>query len=252
VSHVVLDWEGRTAVVRIDRPPANAMDAELVGELVAAADELRASRPEAIVLTGRDGFFSAGLDLKVVPTLDPAGRRELVMGINRMVAAWYSLPRPLVVAVSGHAIAGGMILALCGDHRVGSTAGKLGLTEVQAGVPYPAGAIALVRAELSPPAARVLVLGGRLYEPPAALELGLLDELAAPADLLARALAVAGELSALPAETYARVKQQLRGELAAELERIAGEADDPLIETWLSGETAQAASTTLRANSQGQ
>jgi enoyl-CoA hydratase len=243
---VALDWEGRTAVVRIDRPPANAMDPELVGELVAAAGELRTSRPEAIVLTGREGFFSAGLDLKVVPKLDGRGRREMIMGINRMVASWYALPHPVVVAVSGHAIAGGMVLALCGDYRVGSTAGKLGLTEVQAGVPYPAGAITLVRSELSPPAARVLVLAGRLYDPAGALELGLLDELAAPENLLPRALEVADELAALPAETYARVKQQLRGDLAAEFERIVNEADDPLIDSWLSGETADAASATLR------
>jgi enoyl-CoA hydratase len=243
---VALDWEGRTAVVRIDRPPANAMDPELVGELVAAAGELRTARPEAIVLTGREGFFSAGLDLKVVPKLDGRGRREMIMGINRMVASWYALPHPVVVAVSGHAIAGGMVLALCGDYRVGSTAGKLGLTEVQAGVPYPAGAITLVRSELSPPAARVLVLAGRLYDPAGALELGLLDELAAPENLLPRALEVADELAALPAETYARVKQQLRGDLAAEFERIVNEADDPLIDSWLSGETADAASATLR------
>jgi enoyl-CoA hydratase len=246
MAHVGIDREGGIAVVRIDRPPANAMDPELVGELIAAATELRSSQPDAVVITGRDGFFSAGLDLKVVPSLDSAGRRDMIMGINRMVAAWYALLCPVVMAVSGHAIAGGIVLALCGDHRIGSTKGKLGLTEVQAGVPYPAGAIALVRAELSPPAARVLVLGGRLYDPPAALELGMLDELAEPEHLLPRALAVAGELAAHPADTYARVKAQLRGDLVAELERIVSEEDDPLVESWLSAETAQAASATLR------
>lgn len=232
-------------MVRIDRPPANAMDPALVGELIAAVGELRTARPAGIVLTGREGFFSAGLDLKVVPKLDGPGRRKMIMGINRMVASWYALPHPVVVAVSGHAIAGGMVLALCGDYRVGSTEGKLGLTEVRAGVPYPAAAITLVRSELSPPAARVLVLTGRLYEPAGALELGLLDELAAPEDLLPRALDVAGELAALPPDTYARVKQQLRGDLGAEFERIA-EADDPLIGSWLSEETEDAASATLR------
>ena len=165
MGHVALDRRDGTAVVRIDRPPANALDPGLVEELVETARELRESRPAAVVLTGREGFFSAGLDLKVVPSLDSAGRRDMIMGINRMVAAWCALTQPVVVAVSGHAIAGGIVLALCGDHRVGSTKGKLGLTEVQAGVPYPAGAIALVRAELSPPAARVLVLGGKLYDP---------------------------------------------------------------------------------------
>lgn len=246
MGHVSLDRQDGTAVVRIDRPPANALDPGLVEQLVETAQELRELRPDAVVLMGREGFFSAGLDLKVVPSLDAAGRRDMIMGINRMVAAWCGLSQPVVVAVSGHAIAGGIVLALCGDHRIGSTKGKLGLTEVQAGVPYPAGAIALVRAELSPPAARVLVLGGRLYDPPAALELGMLDELVEPEQLLPRALAVAGELAAHPADTFARVKAQLRGELVAELERIVSEEDDPLVESWLSAETAQAASATLR------
>ena len=69
----------------------------------------------------------------------------MVMGVNRLVAAWSAIERPLVCAVTGHAIAGGLVLALCGDYRVGATEGKLGLTEVAVGVPFPAGAMAVVR-----------------------------------------------------------------------------------------------------------
>jgi len=100
MGHVSLDREGGTAIARIDRPPANAMDPALVEELVRTAEGLRRAPPRAVVLTGRDGFFSAGLDLKVVPSLDPAGRRDMIMGINRMVAAWCVLPMPVVVAMS--------------------------------------------------------------------------------------------------------------------------------------------------------
>src|SRR5207237_420200 len=83
-----------------------------------------------------------GVDLKVGPTLDSEGQRALVDGINRLFAGWYSFPRPVVCAVNGHAVAGGMILALCGDYRVGSTEGKLGLTELRVGIAYPSNAIA--------------------------------------------------------------------------------------------------------------
>ena len=61
--------------MRIDRAPANAMSPELVEEIIAVTGELAAALPEAVVIVGRDGFFSAGLDLNVVPTLDPRGRR---------------------------------------------------------------------------------------------------------------------------------------------------------------------------------
>jgi enoyl-CoA hydratase len=241
---VTVENRGEVALVRIDRPPANAMDLELLAEGRATVDELRRDEPGAVVIVGRDGFFSAGVDLKLAPTLDRDGQRAMVEGINAVFLGWYSLPRPLVCAVNGHAIAGGLILALCGDHRVGCGVGKLGLTELRAGIPYPAAAMAIVRAELSPPAVRQLALRAELVESgPAAVELGLLDELVAPDELLDRSLAVAGELAALPRSTYARVKEQLRGDTVAELGRIVD--SDPMLGEWTGHETAAASAAIL-------
>jgi enoyl-CoA hydratase len=245
MRHVVTEQRDEIVFVRIDRPPANALDRELGAELIGLAGELREAPPKAAVLTGSGGFFSAGLDLKEVPSLAPGDQSEMVMGVNRLVAGWYSLPFPVVCAVNGHAIAGGLVLALCSDYRVGCASGKLGLSEVRVGVPYPAAAIALVRSELAPAAARVLALSGRLVEPAEALALGVVDEIVDRESLEGRALAVAAELAALPGTTYAVVKSQLRGELSAEVDRIIREKDDPLAEGWLSLETARAAAGAL-------
>jgi enoyl-CoA hydratase/carnithine racemase len=243
---VRVDDRGDVALVTIDRPPANAMDRALLEAGHGVLDELRAREPGAIVLAGREGFFSAGVDLKYAPTLDAAGQRAMVEGINRMFAGWYSLERPVVCAVTGHAIAGGLILALCGDWRVCATEGRLGLTELRAGIPYPAAAMAAVRAELSPRVARRLVMRAELFDPPAALEMGLVDELAEPTQVVTRALAVAEELAALPRAAYATVKHQLRGEVIAVMQRVLA-GDDPLAQAgWLSGESAGAAAATLR------
>jgi enoyl-CoA hydratase len=249
MGHVAVDSHDGIAIVRIDRPPANALDPDLVEELRVVAEDVERTAPDAVVLTGRNRFFSAGLDLNLVPALDEDSRRDMVMGVNRMAAAWYALSRPVVCAVSGHAIAGGLVLALCGDYRVGSRVGKLGLTEVRVGVAYPAGALTVVRAALSPPAVRVLVLRAHLVEPEEALTLGLLDELAPPADVLERGLAMAVELGGLPGDTYATVKRQLRGETIAELQRIAGGAGDPLNDSWLSRDVGAAASGALGQSS---
>src|SRR5438093_13667873 len=186
--HVMIEERGEVALVRIARPPANALDLELLEDGHAVLAELAAAEPAAVVITGRDGFFSAGVDLKVAPTLDAEGQRAMVTGINRLFAAWYAFPRPVICAVNGHAIAGGLILALCGDYRVATDTSKFGLTELSAGIPYPAVAMAVVRAELSPAAARVLVLGAELVDARRALELGALDELVAQGELLARAV----------------------------------------------------------------
>jgi len=218
------------------------MNPALLEEVIGVREELEA---DAVVLTGRDGFFSAGLDLNLVPTLDPAGQAEMIMAINRMVAAWYGFDRPVVGAVNGHAIAGGIVLAMCADYRVGSTQGKLGLTEARVGVPYPANALAVVTAELSPPAARYLVLRAHLVDPPEALALGLVDELAEPAEVLERALAMAAELGDMPSDAYATVKRQLRGPALAAMRQVVESGTDPLAQGWLSAETGSAATAAM-------
>jgi enoyl-CoA hydratase len=245
MPHVTVESRGSTAIVQIDRPPANAMNPELVEEIIAVTGSLAESPPDAVVIVGRDGFFSAGLDLNVVPTLDAKGQAEMIMAINRMVAAWYGFERPVVGAINGHAIAGGVVLALCADYRVGSKEGKLGLTETRVGVPYPANALAVVKAELSPPAARYLVMRAHLIEPPEALELGLVDELADPGAVLEQALAMAAELGDLPSDGYQAVKRQLRGPTLAEMQRVVESGTDPLAQSWLSAETGSAATAAL-------
>ncbi len=242
---VTVEPRGEVALVRIDRPPANAMNPELLADGRAVLEELRADEPGAVVLTGRPGFFSAGVDLKLTPTLDPDAQRELVEGINRTFLDWYVYPGPVLSAVNGHAIAGGLILALTGDRRIGNGEGKLGLTELKVGIGYPLAAMAIVRAELSPPAARELALGSELIDQRRGLELGLLDEIVEPDALEDRALEAAAELAALPRATYGRVKEQLRGETAGALRERLDRGQDPILDGWLGEETAAAGAAVL-------
>ena len=245
-QHLRIEERGDVALVRIDRPPANAMDLELLDEATRVLDELAKAEPGAVVITGREGFFSAGVDLKLAPTLDADGQRAMVEGINRVFGGWYGFRRPVVCAVNGHAIAGGLILALCGDYRVGAGHGKLGVTELRAGIGYPAVAILVVKQELTPHVARRLVLGAGLIEPEQGLEWGLVDELQPDDRLLDRALEVATGLASLPRDTYGVVKRQLRGEALDKIGRIlGGEEEDPLAARWVGAEGADAAAAIL-------
>jgi enoyl-CoA hydratase len=237
-----IEESGDVAVVRIDRPPANALDLDLLAEGHEVRARLAESKPSAVVITGRDKFFSAGMDLKAAPTLTPDQQRRTVDGINRLFAGWYAFPHPVVAAVNGHAVAGGLILALCADHRVGATEGRLGLTELRAGLPYPVAAISVVRAELGAAVARKLVLGAALIDPAEALELGVVDELKPADEVLPRAIEKATELAALPASTYVRVKQQLRSPTVEAIERaLSGGAGDPALDGWVAADTRGAA-----------
>jgi enoyl-CoA hydratase len=231
MSHVTTADRDGLKVLTVDRPPANALDVELLEEIADAVAAVAAASPNAVVLAGREGYFSAGVDLKAVPDYGPDEQRRMVEGINRMALAVYSLPCPVVCAITGHAIAGGFVLALCGDHRVASTAGSYGLTEVKVGVPYPQAAIGVVRAELAPPAARLMALGSRLVDAAACVQLGAFDEAVPPSQVMGRAVAVARELSAMPAEVYARTKDGLRGATIADLRKAA--ESDPLHDGWV-------------------
>ena len=231
MPHVSIERTDGIATMTIDRPPANAMSLELLEEIVAALHAVESDAPAALVLAGRDGFFSAGVDLKAVPGYGPDEQRRSVEGINEMALTAYALPFPVVGAITGHAIAGGMVLALCTDVRVASTAGKYGLTEVKVGVPYPQAAIGVVRAELGPSAARVLALGNALVDARECFRLGAFDEAVDPAEVVPRAQEHARTLAAFPGEAYARTKRELRGEATRRLRDAAG--SDPLLARWV-------------------
>ncbi|HEY0632848.1 MAG TPA: enoyl-CoA hydratase/isomerase family protein [Thermoleophilaceae bacterium] len=246
-GHIQIEEAGDVAVVRIDRPPANAMDLDLLAEGNEVRERLASEEPAAVVIVGRDDFFSAGLDLKAAPTLSGNEQRATVNGINKLFTGWYAFPRPVVAAVNGHAVAGGLILALCADYRVCANEGRLGLTELRAGLPYPLAAISVVRAELAPATARRLVLGASLVEPPEALALGVVDEVVPRDQALPRAIEIASERALLPPSSYAVVKRQLRGPAIEALERaLGGGAGDPALDAWVSSETSAAAAGILR------
>jgi enoyl-CoA hydratase len=232
MEHVTLhEHASGVVLLTADRPPANAMDVTLLGELLEALEQLASDPPRAVVLAGRPGCFSAGADLKLVPGYGPEDQLRMVTSINAMALGVYELPCPVVGAITGHAIAGGLVLALCADMRIASASGRYGLTEVKVGFPYPQAAIGIVAAELTPHAARVLALGSELLDGKECLRLGLFDEVLEPNAVLPRALELAIGLAAHPADTYARTKHDLRGATAARLRAAA--VEDPLLARWV-------------------
>lgn len=231
MSFVTLaDCDG-VRVLTVDRPPANAMDVGLLEEVVAAVEQVAAAPPAALVLAGRPGCFSAGADLKAVPQYGPEDQRRMVEAINAMALGVYALPCPVVGAITGHAIAGGMVLAIATDIRIASSEGRYGLTEVRVGVPYPQAAIGIVQAELAPHAARVLALGAELTDAARCLRLGVFDEVVEADRVLPRALEVATALAALPAGVFTRTKRDMRATTIARLREAA--ARDPLLDRWV-------------------
>lgn len=244
VIDVVL--QGSIAIVTLRRPPANAMDLEFTEGIASVFQRLgKDSAVRSVVLTGQGKSFCAGVDLKALPDSDEAYQRRMVDALNRAFHAVYSCPVPVVGAINGHAIAGGLVLAMCCDWRVAvNTQFLAGLTEVRVGVPYPVGAMEVVRSELAPQVARQLILFGQNMTSAAALDAGVFDEMAEPEALLERALAKAREFAVLPPTAFAKSKRQLRSRACAAIEAAIAGAE-PLLNGWLSRETIQAAAAVL-------
>jgi enoyl-CoA hydratase len=249
MSFVAIERDGDVAILRLARPPVNAFNLAFMDEAAAATARLReAPDVAAVVLTGAGAHFSAGLDLKEVPLYGPEDQRAMVAKANRAMLDLHGFPKPVVAALNGSAIAGGLVFALACDFRVGTTAPtcKIGLTEVRAGIPFPAVALAIVRAELPAPSARRLLLGGRNVDPEAALALGILDELVPPERVLARACEVAKDLATASARAYAVTKLALRSATLAAMEKVVREDADPMMQAWLAPDSAAASRALLR------
>lgn len=240
---VQIEQSNGIAVVRLNRPPVNAIELELLRAVEQELDALESHVPlPALVVTGSGKCFSAGLDLRTVPFYDAERQQEMVMAINRLLGRLYSFSRPVVAAINGHAIAGGLLLALACDYRIASKSQcTLGLSEVRAGVPFPVAAAAIVKAELSPPVTRRLTLWGRNMASRDALAAGIIDEIQPQGKVVGRALTVATDLAALPPTGYARIKRQFRAAAIEEIERVVAEGNDPLVHSWIGSEGRAAA-----------
>jgi enoyl-CoA hydratase len=231
MARVQVAWDGDTAVATFSRPPVNAFDLQLMDELRSHLEELEASVPRGgLVLTGDGDTFSAGVDFKQAPRYSAEERARMVTGLNAAVAALYALPTATVAAVNGHAIGGGLVMALACDARLAADRScKLGLTEVTAGLPYPVCPMEVVRAEVEPAYRRHLVMSGDLIEPHTAHARGLIDELVAPGDLLSRSIELARKRA--EAVSYAVVKDQLKRDTVARMRAVVASGRDPLLDS---------------------
>lgn len=201
--------EGTTAVIRMDDGKANALSREMVDALLAALARAE-GEASAVVLAGRPERFCAGFDLRTMMS-GPANAIALLQHGGKLLLSLYETPLPLVIACTGHAMAGGSLVVLTGDVRLAAAgAFKIGLNEVSIGLPVPVLAMELARDRLTAAALPQATLGARIYTPEEAVIAGYVDEVVAGDALMARAIAEAGRLGALPRSAYRATKLRLR------------------------------------------
>ncbi len=197
------------AVITMDDGKANALGPDMLTALSEAFDKAE-SEAKAVVLAGRPGRFSAGFDLKVMGKGQEAAIAMILQG-GEFFLRLYEFPKPIVMAISGHALAGGILLGATGDVRIGIRGDfKIGLNEVTNGMPVPVLAHEFARDRLRASELVPSVMHAKLYAPEAAVEAGWLDRVVDGENLAAEAMACASELAALPSSSYSATKRSLR------------------------------------------
>jgi len=215
--------EDGVAVLRFDDGKANVLSFAAIESFSAALDRAEAEA-SSVCIVGREGKLCAGFDLSVM-TAGMDAAQELVATGGELLMRIYRHPQPVVVAVTGHALAAGALLVLSCDVRIGADVpAKIGLNETSIGMPLPLFALALAEDRLARHALVAATLAARVYAPAEAATVGYLDAVVPVGKVEAAAIAEARRLGAYSARAYAQTKEALRGPT---LERVrAGAAAD--------------------------
>ena len=208
--------DGKVAVLTMDDGKANALSVEMIDAVLAALAKAEAEA-SAVVLMGRPDRFCAGFDLRVMMS-GPEQAKALLGRGSQLLLELFGLPMPLVIAASGHALAGGALVVLTGDTRIGAQgAYKLGLNEVAIGLPVPVLAMEFARARLTPAELTKATLQAQIYAPEDAVRAGYLDAVVPADQLLAKAKEEANRLAGLARSAYKATKLRLRGGVIADI-----------------------------------
>jgi 3,2-trans-enoyl-CoA isomerase len=211
---------GPVREVRLNRPPANALSPELISALKNAVEAAPQESVRGVVLSGSPSFFSGGLDVPLLLTLDRATMNRIWHDFYGLLRALACSPVPIAAALTGHAPAGGTVLALFCDYRVAAEGEwKIGLNEVQVGLPLPPVIYSALQRLVGARQAARLAVGGLLVSPAEALSLGLVDEVVPPEQVIERAVKWCQEWLALPSVAMTRTRREARADLSGLFEK---------------------------------
>jgi enoyl-CoA hydratase/carnithine racemase len=216
--------QGTVAVIRLDRPPVNAINSAMHGQLAAAAATVSADPVvRAVVLYGGPRAFAAGADIKEMVDCSPDEMAAYIATLSGAIDAVAAIRQPVIAGISRYALGGGCELALAADFRVIGADALIGLPEITLGVIPGAGGTQRLARLIGPSRAKELIFSGRPVHGSEAVAIGLASRAVPPDDVLPVALAWARELAAGPTVALAAAKQAIdrgvEGDLPAGLRR---------------------------------
>jgi methylglutaconyl-CoA hydratase len=211
----------QVATVTFNRPDKrNAITTQMIAELQDVLDSIEKTQTRVVILTGSGKAFCAGIDLDMLRNIakqSPGENQEDSRRIAKMFRKIWSFSRPTIAAVNGHALAGGCGIATLCDFTLAVPEAKFGYTEVKIGF-LPAIVSVFLTRQIGEKRARDLLLTGRLIEASEAKEMGLVNEIVAPENLMARANELAETILAASPSSITRAKHLLISAAAASVD----------------------------------
>ncbi len=229
---------GAVRELRLDRPPVNALNPDLLRALRAHVDQAAHDGVGAVVLSGAPGRFSGGLDVPALLTLSRDPLRQAWQDLFDLLSTLAHAPMPIVAALTGHSPAGGTVLSLYADHRI-MAAGKyvVGLNEVQVGLSVPEFLYRALAHVVGARQAERLAVGGLLIDADEALRVGLVDELVALEQVIPHAIAWAEQMLQRPRTAMLKTRSLARRDLQEAFLTLTPALLDDVVEQWFSEET---------------
>ena len=234
---IILDFEDGIAIIKLNRGTTNAINPDLVASLTSTLRDLKQDgEVHGLVLSSsNEKFFSIGFDIPYLFDLPPESFRNFYQSFGRLCIDLMTIPKPVISAISGHAIAGGCILTLCCDYRFISEGRKLiGVNEIKLGVPVPFAADCILRRLIGYRKARDVMDGGDFYKPDEALRLGLVDKVLPSEEILTKSIEEARVLSSVSSSAFVGVKNNRVEPIEEEVMAKLGEKEDFFVECWYS------------------
>ena len=216
---VRVETEAGIATIRLGRPPLNALNGQVQAEIGAAAVQAGADADvHAVVLYGGEKIFAAGADVKEMADASPARIMELSASIQDAFKAVARIPKPVIAAITGYALGGGLELALCADFRVMGEGAKVGQPEIMLGIIPGAGGTQRLPRLVGPAKAKDLVFSGRFVGAEEALRIGLADRVVPDGEVYETARKIAGRYTAAAPLALRAAKQAIDEGLERDLD----------------------------------
>jgi enoyl-CoA hydratase/carnithine racemase len=207
---VTLEVTDGIGTIRLDRPPMNALNRQVQEEIRAAAREATVnSDVRAVIVYGGEKVFAAGADIKEMAAMSVVEMTDIAAELQSALGSLSTIPKPVVAAVTGYALGGGLEVALGADRRIAGDNAKLGVPEVLLGVIPGGGGTQRLARLIGPSRAKDMVFTGRFVGAEEALRIGLVDEVVAPDEVYNAARAWAGQFTTGASRALAAAKASI-------------------------------------------